>query len=57
MITRYSQLKYCALVTVESRDNEVIAMITKLVSNDNSKSFKLHYTIYFLKIQNDDDIK
>ena len=30
-----------------------IAMVTKLISNDNErKQLKLPYTIYFLKIQN-----
>jgi hypothetical protein len=39
------------LKTDDNRGNEVIAMITKLVSNDNNNSFKLHYVIYFLKIE------
>ena len=39
------------MVTDDNRGNEVIAMITKLVSNDNNNSFKLPYYYYFLKIE------
>jgi hypothetical protein len=37
----------------DSRGNKEIAMVTKLISNDNNNnSFKLPYAIYFLKIEN-----
>jgi hypothetical protein len=37
------------LETDDIRGNEAVAMITKLVTGGNN-SFKLAYTIYFLKI-------
>jgi hypothetical protein len=41
------------LKTDDSRGNKEIAMVTKLISNDNNNnSFKLPYAIYFLKIEN-----
>jgi DNA-directed RNA polymerase specialized sigma subunit len=33
----------------DSRDNEAIAMITKLISNDNNNSFKLPFYFVFLE--------
>jgi hypothetical protein len=41
LLLRYSEFKYCALVTDESRGNEEITIIIKLVSHDNNNSFKL----------------
>jgi hypothetical protein len=42
--------------TDDNRGNEVISMITKLVSNDNNNSFKLPVHDIFLKDKRYDNI-